>query len=192
MARLLEKRAREAILQREEALRAQKPGTTGSGGRQRSADHPRRVNTDYQTMSADQLEERGARWGCILLEQIAVSREARGLPVATMYSSPSPETIRHRDLFVSYEQGTYQILQHYLKIKWGLFEQGWPDPVGRSIAFCIKDTISGFYNPVVRNGLSRARPPTTSYLQIRAALLEEAERTRLIQGNSTNEFWQGL
>ena len=136
-------------------------------------------------MSADQLEDRGARWGCISFEQIAVSREARGLPVATMYSSPSPETIRHRDLFVSYEQGTYQILQHYLKIKWGLFEQGWPDPIRRSTAFCIEDTISGLYNPAVRNGLNRARPPSMSSLQIRAARLVEAERTHMIRGRST-------
>ncbi|MCP3667038.1 MAG: hypothetical protein GY696_31865 [Gammaproteobacteria bacterium] len=81
LARLREKRAREAILHREKALRAQKPVITGSGGQQLSADHPRRVNTGYQTMSADQLEDRGARWGCISLEQIAVSRKARGNPV---------------------------------------------------------------------------------------------------------------
>ena len=152
LVRLQEKRAREAILQREEALQAQEPGTTGSGGQLRSADHPRRVNTDYQTMSADQLEDRGARWGCISFEQIAVSREARGWPTATMYSGPSPVTAQHRDWFISYEQGAYQNLQHYLKTKWGLFEQGWPVPIRCSTAFCIEDTISGLYNRPLETG----------------------------------------
>ena len=74
LAMLREKRARDQeILQREEGLRVQEPVNTGSGGQQRSADHPHRVNTGYQTMSADQLEDRGAHWGRISLRQIAVS-----------------------------------------------------------------------------------------------------------------------
>ncbi|MCP3666953.1 MAG: hypothetical protein GY696_31415 [Gammaproteobacteria bacterium] len=95
-------------------------------------------------MSADQLEDRGARWGCISLEQIAVSRKARGLPVATLYSSPSPETIQQRDLFISYEQGADQTLKHYLKVKWGLFEQGWPDLSGGASPLASKTPSSGF------------------------------------------------
>ncbi|MCP3664688.1 MAG: hypothetical protein GY696_19720 [Gammaproteobacteria bacterium] len=97
LVRFQERRAREAILQREAALQAQEPGTKGSGGQLCSADHPRRVNKYYQKMSAVQLEDRGARWGCISFEQLAVSREARGWPTATMYSGPSPVTAQHRD-----------------------------------------------------------------------------------------------
>ena len=82
------------------------------------------MDTGYRTLSADQLEDRGARWGRISLRQIAVSKEARGPPVATLYSVLSPEIIRQRDLFVSYEQGADQALHHYLNVKWGLFEQG--------------------------------------------------------------------
>ncbi|MCP3667037.1 MAG: hypothetical protein GY696_31860, partial [Gammaproteobacteria bacterium] len=112
--------------------------------------------------------------------------------MATLYSSPSPKTIQHRDLFVSYEQGADQTLQHYQKVKWGLFEQGWPDPIGRSIAFGIEDTINGFYNLTVRNGLNKERPPTMSRLQVRAVRLVKAERTCMIHCKFTNESWQGL
>ena len=169
MVRLRERRAREAILHREAALQAHESSLKSSGGQLRSADHPRRANKDFQTMSADQLEDRDARWGCISFEQIAVSREARGWPTMMMYSRPSPATSQHRDWFVSYEQGADQILQHYLMIKWDLFKQGWPDPLRRSTAFGIEDTISGLYHPIVRNELNRARPPSMSALEIRAA-----------------------
>ncbi|MCP3660884.1 MAG: hypothetical protein GY696_00060, partial [Gammaproteobacteria bacterium] len=143
-------------------------------------------------MSADQLEDRDARWGCISFEQIAVSREARGWPTMMMYSRPSPATSQHRDWFVSYEQGADQILQHYLMIKWDMFKQGWPDPLRRSTAFGIEDTISGLYHPIVRNELNRARPPSMSALEIRAARLVIAKRTHLFQGRATHRIWQGL
>ncbi|MCP3666809.1 MAG: hypothetical protein GY696_30650 [Gammaproteobacteria bacterium] len=139
-------------------------------------------------MSADQLEDRGACWECISFKQIAVSREARGWPTMMMYSGPSPVNAQHRDWFISYEQGEDQILQHYLMVKWGLFKQGWPDPLRHSTAFGIEDTISGLYHPIVRNELNRARPPSMSSLEIRAAQLVIAERTHLIQGRATHRI----
>ncbi|MCP3663300.1 MAG: hypothetical protein GY696_12535 [Gammaproteobacteria bacterium] len=129
--KLRERRSEEAISWREEALQAQEASLKSSGGQLWSADHPCRANTDFQMMSPDQLEDRGARWGCISFEQIAVSREARGWPTMMMYSRPSHATSQHQDWFVSYEQGADQILQHYLRIKWDLFKQGWPDPPHR-------------------------------------------------------------
>ncbi|MCP3664502.1 MAG: hypothetical protein GY696_18765 [Gammaproteobacteria bacterium] len=97
MVRLRERRAKEAILHREAALQAHESSLKSSCGQLRSADHPRRANKDFQTMSADQLEDRGARWGCISFEQIAVSREARGWPTMMMYSWPSLAKSQHRD-----------------------------------------------------------------------------------------------
>ena len=92
-------------------------------------------------------------------------------------------------MFVSYEQGADQTLQHYLKVKLGLFKQGWHDPIERSIAFGIKDTINGFYNLVVRNCLNKERLPTMSCLQARAVRPVKAERNRMIHGKFSNESW---
>ncbi|MCP3667193.1 MAG: hypothetical protein GY696_32655 [Gammaproteobacteria bacterium] len=85
MLKLRQKRAAEAILWREEALQAQETSLKSSGGQLQSTDHPRRTNLDFQTMGPDQLEVRGARWGCTSFEQIAVSREARGWPTIIRY-----------------------------------------------------------------------------------------------------------
>ena len=81
------------------------------------------------------------------------------------YSGPSHATSRQREWFISYEQGADQILQHYLRIKWDLFKQGWPDPLRRSAAFDIEDTISGLYHPIVKNAMYRARPHSMSTLE---------------------------
>ncbi|MCP3667547.1 MAG: hypothetical protein GY696_34485 [Gammaproteobacteria bacterium] len=118
-------------------------------------------------MGPDQLEARGARWGCISFEQITASREARKWPILSRYSGPSPATSRQREWFVSYEQGANQILQHYLRIKWDLFTQGWPDPLGRSAAFGIEDTISGLYHPTIKNAMYRASCPPWPHSSIR-------------------------
>ncbi|MCP3662032.1 MAG: hypothetical protein GY696_05970, partial [Gammaproteobacteria bacterium] len=48
--KLRERRAKEAISWREEALQAQEASLKSSGGQLRSAAHPRRANTDFQTM----------------------------------------------------------------------------------------------------------------------------------------------
>ncbi|MCP3661942.1 MAG: hypothetical protein GY696_05495 [Gammaproteobacteria bacterium] len=193
LAMLREKRAKDQEnQQKEEALRAQEPVTTVSGGQQRSMYQPPRVDTGYQTMSADQLEDRGARWGHISLRQIAVSKRARGPPVVTLHSVPDPEIIRQRDLFLSYEQGADQALNHYLNVNWGLFEQGWPDPTRRSIAFGIEDTVNGIQNRAVRNGLDKECMATPSDLRVRAVQLVKTERTHMIYDQSTNRSWQGL
>ncbi|MCP3665859.1 MAG: hypothetical protein GY696_25750 [Gammaproteobacteria bacterium] len=54
-------------------------------------------------MGPDQLEARGAHWGCISFEQIAASREARKWPIFSRYSGPSPATARQQERFVSYK-----------------------------------------------------------------------------------------
>ncbi|MCP3665927.1 MAG: hypothetical protein GY696_26090 [Gammaproteobacteria bacterium] len=100
MIKLRQKRAAEAISWREEALQAQEASLKSSGGQLRSADHPRRTNLDFQTMSPDKLEARGTRWGCISFEQIAVSREAREWPTMIRYSGSSHATSRQRDWFI--------------------------------------------------------------------------------------------
>ncbi|MCP3666889.1 MAG: hypothetical protein GY696_31085 [Gammaproteobacteria bacterium] len=138
-------------------------------------------------MSTDQLEDRGPHWGRISLRQIAVSKEARGPPVVTLHSVPDPKIIQQRDLFVSYKQGAYQALNHYLNVKWGLFEQGWPDATLCSIAFGIEDTMNG-----IRCGLGKECMATMSDLRVRAVRLVKTERTHMIYGRSTNRSWQGL
>ncbi|MCP3667194.1 MAG: hypothetical protein GY696_32660 [Gammaproteobacteria bacterium] len=99
---------------------------------------------------------------------------------------------RQRDWFISYKQGADQILQHYLRIKWDLFKQGWPDPLRRSAAFGIEDTISGLYHPTIKNAMYRARPPSMSTLEHRAVQRVIAERIDLIHGTATNRMWKGL
>ena len=109
-----------------------------------------------------------------------------------MYSGPSHATSKQQDWFVSYEQGADQILQQYLRIKWDLFKQGWPDPLGRSTAFGIEDTISGLYHPTIKNAMYRARPPSMSVLELRAVQRVRAERINLIQGTAAHIMWKGL
>ncbi|MCP3662451.1 MAG: hypothetical protein GY696_08160 [Gammaproteobacteria bacterium] len=137
----------EAKLWKEEARRARKPRFKNSGGQIRGADHPRRTNLDFQTMGPDQLEARGARWGCISFEQITASREARKWPILSRYSGPSPATARQRERFVSYEQSADQVLQHYLRIKWDLFTQGWLDPLSAAPPSGSKRSSAGSTTP---------------------------------------------
>ena len=73
-----------------EAVQAEEQPATLSGGQQRSADHPHRVDTGYRTMSAWQLEEREARWGQISLEQLEASMEAREQPGIALYPGTDP------------------------------------------------------------------------------------------------------
>ena len=143
-------------------------------------------------MGPDQLEARGARWGCTFFEQIAVSREARGWPIMSRYSGPSPATSRQREWFVSYEQGADQILQHYLRIKWDLFTQGWPDPLGRSTAFGIEETISGLHHPTIRQAMYLASPPSMAILEQTAVQRVNTERLALIHCIATHRVWEGL
>ena len=189
MLKLRQKRAAEAISWREEA---QETSLKSSGGQLQSADHPHRTNLDFQTKGPDQLEARFAHWGCTSFEQIAVSREAREWPIMIRYSGPSHSSSRQREWFISYEQGADQILQHYLRIKWDLFKQGWPDPLGRSAAFGIEDTISGLYHPIVKNAMYRARPPSMSTLEHTAVQRVTAERIALIHCTATHRMWRGL
>ncbi|MCP3667740.1 MAG: hypothetical protein GY696_35485 [Gammaproteobacteria bacterium] len=66
LAMIQEKQAKDQESQRkEEALQALEQVAAVLGGQQRSMDHPRRVDTSYRTMSAWQLEDRGACWGRI-------------------------------------------------------------------------------------------------------------------------------
>ncbi|MCP3662138.1 MAG: hypothetical protein GY696_06520 [Gammaproteobacteria bacterium] len=182
----------EAILWKEEARRSHKTRLKNSGGQVRGADHLRRTNLDFQTMGPDQLEARGARWGCISFEQITASREARKWPILSRYSGQSPATARQGDRFVSYEQGADQILQHYLRIKWDLFTQGWPDPLGRSAAFGIEDNISGTYHPTIKKAMYLASPPSMAALEHTAIQRVNIELMALIHCQATHRMWEGL
>ncbi|MCP3664307.1 MAG: hypothetical protein GY696_17765, partial [Gammaproteobacteria bacterium] len=94
--------------------------------------------------------------------------------------------------FVSYEQGADQILQHYLRIKWDLFTQGWPDPLGRSTAFGIKETISGLYHPTIKKARYLASPPSMATLKETAIQRVNSERMALIHCTATHRMWGGL
>ncbi|MCP3668183.1 MAG: hypothetical protein GY696_37800 [Gammaproteobacteria bacterium] len=110
---LQEKQAKDQEGQREkEALQAREQAATALGGQQCSADHPRRVDKSYQTMSAWQLEERGARWGHISLEQLKTSMEARKQPGVSFYPKTDLGSTEQRDLFRRYQQGMDQAVTH--------------------------------------------------------------------------------
>ena len=191
---LRQEQVAEAFLWKTEAWpwRAPKEKFQNVGGQIRGADHPRRTNLDSQTMGPDQLEARGAHWGCISFEQIAASREARKWPIFCRYSGLSPATARQRERFVSYEQGAGQILQYYLRIKWELYTQGWPDPLGRSIAFGIEETISGLYHPTIKQAMYLSSPPTMATLEQTAVQRVNTEQLALIHCTATHRVWEGL
>ncbi|MCP3666962.1 MAG: hypothetical protein GY696_31465 [Gammaproteobacteria bacterium] len=93
---------------------------------------------------------------------------------------------------MSHEQGADQILQHYLRIKWDLFTQGWPDPLGHSAAFRIEDTISGLYHPTIKKAMYLASPPSMAALEHTAIQRVNIERMALIHCHATHRMWEGL
>ena len=138
-------------------------------------------------MSALQLEERGARWGHISMEQLETSMEARKQPGVSFYPDTGPGSTEQRDLFWSYQQGMAQTVTHYLNVKWSLFEQGWPDLAWCSIAFGIEDTIQG-----IRCSLDRNCVDTFQVLCSRAVHQVMRERETMRDGKSWNRSWHGL
>ncbi|MCP3664962.1 MAG: hypothetical protein GY696_21110, partial [Gammaproteobacteria bacterium] len=187
------KQAKNQEFQREkEALQAREQSAMVLGGQQRSADHPHRVDTGYRTMSAWQLEDRAARWGHISLEQLEARMDARKQPGIALYPGTDPGSTEQRDLFRSYKQGMNQAVTHYLKVKWSLFEQGWPDPTRRSIAFGIEDIVQGIYNRAVTCSLDKECVRTFQDLLDRAVVQVWRERRAMHDGKSCNQSWHGL
>ena len=150
------------------------------------------LDTGYRTMSAWQLEERAACLGHISLEQLEASMEARKQPGIALYPGSDPGSTEQQDLFRSYEQDVNQAVTHYLEVKWGLFERGWPDPARRSIAFGIADSVQGIYNGAVSCSLDHECIRTFKDLLDRVVILVWRERKAMRTKTSYNESWQGL
>ncbi|MCP3661678.1 MAG: hypothetical protein GY696_04155 [Gammaproteobacteria bacterium] len=95
-------------------------------------------------------------------------------------------------MFLSYQQGMDQAATHYLNVKWSLFEQGWPDPARRSIAFGIEDAVQGLHNHAVRCSLDKECVATFPILCSKAVQQVIKERQIMHTGKSLNQPWQGL
>ena len=115
-----------------------------------------------------------------------------GPPLVALYSDPDPGAIKQKDLFLSYQQGIDQAITHYLNVKWSLFEQGWPNPARRSIAFGIEDNVNGIHNRTIRKSLDKECVATFSALFSRVVQRIKTERTHMSYGKSFNKSWQGL
>ncbi|MCP3662184.1 MAG: hypothetical protein GY696_06770, partial [Gammaproteobacteria bacterium] len=73
-----------------------------------------------------------------------------------------------------------------------MFKQGWPDPLGRSAAFGIEDTISRLYHPTVKNAMYRASPPSMATLEHTSIQRVNIERMALNNCHATHRMWKGL